>query len=60
MPTVIEGITFYTIPEVAEILRVTTNTVRNWIAKGRMKSIRIGRPIYITDKEVKEFLSKAM
>ena len=56
MATVIEGIKFYTIPEVAEALRVTPQTIRAWIKKGKIKSQRIGRPILITENNLKEFL----
>lgn len=56
MPTEIEGIKFYTVPEVAKAFHVTTNTVRTWIKSGRLKSQRIGRPILITEKNVREFL----
>ena len=58
MPTVIEGIKFYKVPEVAEALQVTPQTIRTWLKNGRMKSIRIGRPIYITEKSLKEFLAE--
>jgi excisionase family DNA binding protein len=56
MATVIEGIKFYTIPETAKALGVTPQTVRAWIKKGRLKSQRIGRPILITENNLKEFL----
>jgi len=56
MATIIEGIKFYTIPEVAENLKVTPQTVRAYIKKGRIKSQRIGRPILITEKNIREFL----
>jgi excisionase family DNA binding protein len=58
MATVIEGIKFYTIPETAEALQVTPQTIRAWIKKGRLKAQRIGRPILITDKNLREFLGK--
>ena len=60
MPTVIEGIKFYTIPEVAEALHVTPQTVRNWIRSGKIKSQRIGRPILITESNLKEFLKASL
>ncbi len=60
MPTVIEGIKFYTIPEVAEALQVTPQTVRNWIKSGKIKSQRIGRPILITESNLKEFLKASL
>jgi excisionase family DNA binding protein len=56
MPTVIEGIKFYTIPETAEALRVTPQTIRAWIKQGKIKSQRIGRPILITEDNIREFL----
>jgi len=58
MPTVIENIKFYKIPEVAEILLVSPQTVRAYIKRGRIKAQRIGRPIYITDKNLQEFIRK--
>ena len=56
MPTVIEGIKFYTIPEIADTLRVTPQTVRNYIKVGRLRGQRIGRPVYITETSLMEFL----
>jgi excisionase family DNA binding protein len=56
MPTEIQGITFYTIPEAAQELRVTPQTVRKYIKLGKLKSQRIGKPIYITKENLKEFL----
>lgn len=56
MPTTIEGIKFYRIPEIAEALQVTPQTVRAWIKTGRIKAQRIGRPILITEGNLKEFL----
>lgn len=60
MATVIEGIKFYRIPEVAEALQVTPQTVRNWIKEGKLKSQRIGRPILITEKNLREFLKPSL
>ncbi len=56
MPTVIENIKFYTLLETAEALKVTPQTIRAWIKQGRIKSQRIGRPILITEKNLREFL----
>ncbi len=58
MSTIIEGIKFYTIPETATALRVTPQTIRAYIKRGKLKSQRIGRPILITENNLKEFLSK--
>jgi excisionase family DNA binding protein len=56
MATEIEGIKFYTIPETAKALKVTPQTIRAYIKQGRIKSQRIGRPILITEKNLREFL----
>ncbi len=56
MSTIIEGIKFYTIPETAKALRVTPQTIRAYIKQGRIKYQRIGRPILITENNLKEFL----
>jgi len=60
MPTIIEGIKFYRIPEVAEALQVTPQTVRAWIKQGKLKSQRIGKPILITEKNIKLFLKDSL
>ena len=59
MATVIEGIKFYTIPETAKALNVTPQTVRAYIKQGRLKGQRIGRPILITENNLKEFLKES-
>jgi excisionase family DNA binding protein len=59
MATVIEGIKFYTIPETAQALKVTPQTIRAWIKQGRLKGQRIGRPILITENNLKEFLQES-
>ena len=56
MATIIEGIKFYTVPETAQALNVTPQTIRTWIKQGKIKSQRIGRPILITENNLKEFL----
>lgn len=59
MATIIEGIKFYTIPETAEALQVTPQTVRTYIKQGRLKAQRIGRPILITENNLKDFLKES-
>jgi excisionase family DNA binding protein len=60
MPTQIEGIKFYTIQETATALKVTPQTVRAWIKQGRIKAQRIGRPILITENNLKDFLKLSL
>lgn len=56
MPTTIQGIKFYTVLETAEELKVTPQTVRAYIKRGELKSQRIGKPILITEQNLKQFL----
>ena len=56
MATDIQGIKFYTIQETAKALQVTPQTIRSYIKQGRIKSQRIGRPILITENNLREFL----
>lgn len=60
MPTVIEGIKFYRIPEAAEALQVTPQTIRAWVKQGRIKATRIGRPLLITEKNLKDFIQQSL
>jgi len=60
MSTTIEGIKFYTIPETAKALRVTPQTVRAYIKQGKLRSQRIGRPILITENNLREFLRASL
>jgi len=59
MATIIEGIKFYTIQETAEALNVTPQTVRAYIKQGKLKGQRIGRPILITENNLREFLQES-
>ncbi len=58
MATEIQGVKFYTIQETAEALNVTAQTIRKYVKEGRIKGKRIGRPILITEKNIKEFLNR--
>jgi excisionase family DNA binding protein len=58
MSTIIEGIKIYTIPETATTLKLTPQTIRAYIKRLRLKSQRIGRPLLITENNLKEFLTK--
>lgn len=56
MPTLIEGIKFYTVLEAAKALNVTSQTIRAYLKQGRLQGTRVGRPILITEKNLREFL----
>jgi excisionase family DNA binding protein len=50
---------FITVPEVATLLRVRPQTVRNWIAGGTLPALKVGRRIRIWRKDFEEFLKDA-
>ena len=55
----IAGVKLYTIPEVAQVVGVTPQTIRRYIKKGRIKSNKIGRSIFITEKDLRNFAKGA-
>jgi excisionase family DNA binding protein len=59
MPTTIENIKFYTVTETAGLLNITPQTVRAYIKQGKLRGKRIGRPILITEKALREFIGEA-
>ena len=54
--TEIQGVTFYTVQEIAQLLDITPQTVRTYIKEGKLKGKRIGRPILITQESLSAFL----
>jgi excisionase family DNA binding protein len=56
MPKTIQGVTLYTIPEAAEELGVSTNSVRSYLRSGRLTGTRIGRPILITAEAIADLV----
>ena len=60
MPTIIEGIKFYTVQETAKELKITPQTVRAYVKQNKLKGKRIGRPLYITENNIKEFISEIL
>lgn len=52
----IEGTKFYTVIELTEILKVTKQTVRLYIRQGKLRGRRIGKPIYVSERDLRIFL----
>lgn len=50
-------IQFFTIAEVAEMLRVCTRTVRRWIAAGELVAHRFGNAVRIAEPDLRAFLA---
>ena len=47
--------TYYKVKEVAELLKVTRQTVYNWIRSGALKAERFGNSIRISAEELERF-----
>lgn len=48
---------FLNLNEVAERLRVTRQSVYNWVHSGKLKAVKIGREYRVSEAEVKRLLS---
>lgn len=48
--------TFLTVAEVAELLKVNQQTVRNWIDHGRLPALRVGRRVRIRRSDLDRIL----
>jgi putative molybdopterin biosynthesis protein len=48
--------TFYTPEELASMLKVTRQAIYNWIQRGRIEAVRIGRTVRIPGEEVERLL----
>lgn len=49
-----------TVSEASELLRLSPNTLQNWLSQGRLKRVKIGRKTFVARKEIEEFLDKAL
>lgn len=52
----IENIQLYTVSETANLLGITAQTVRSYIKNGKLNGQRIGRPVFISNNSIKEFI----
>lgn len=53
-----ENIKLYDVQETAEVLRITPQTVRQFIRHGDLKAKKIGRPYYIEESTIKEYIER--
>jgi len=49
-----------TVSEASELLRLSPNTLQNWLSQGRLKRVKIGRRTFISRKEVEGLLSSVL
>jgi excisionase family DNA binding protein len=51
--------TFLTVAEVAELLKLNQQTVRNWIDQGRLPALRVGRRVRIRRSDFERVLAES-
>lgn len=49
---------FYSIEEVADLLRVSPRTVRRWIKAGQLRAHRFGRTMRIACEDLQDFIAR--
>jgi excisionase family DNA binding protein len=47
---------FYTVEEIAGILKITKDNVRAIIRQGKLTAIKIGRELRVKESDLKEFI----
>lgn len=50
--------TFLTVAEVAELLKLNQQTVRNWIDQGSLPAVRVGRRVRIRRSDLERMLEE--
>ena len=50
--------TFLTVAEVAELLKLNQQTVRNWIDQGSLPAVRVGRRVRIRRSDLERILAE--
>ena len=58
MPTIIEDITLYSVPEVSQMLNVTTVSIRNYIKKGYLNGQKVMGRWVVLEEELQDFMDK--
>ena len=58
MPTTIKGLTLYSVPELSQLLDVTTVSVRNYIKQGHLKGQKVMGRWFVSEEDWGEFFNK--
>lgn len=48
---------YYTIEEVATLLKVHTNTVRGWIRQGKLKAVKVNTLTRVKETDLEQFIT---
>lgn len=51
-----ENMKLYTLQEVADVLRVTRQTIYNYVTAKRLKASKIGKEYRVTEEDLQDFL----
>ncbi len=55
-PLEIGGVKLYTVKDIAKAMEVEEQTVRRYIKRGYLQSRKIGRNIFITEQQLRDFI----
>ena len=55
-PLEIGGVKLYTVKDIAKAMEVEEQTVRRYIKRGYLQSRKIGRNIFITEQQLRDFV----
>jgi predicted site-specific integrase-resolvase len=58
MPTTIEDVTLYSVPEVSHMLNVTTVSIRNYIKQGYLNGQKVMGRWVVVEEELNKFLNR--
>ena len=56
--TTAENMKLYTLQEVADVLRVSRQTIYNYVTAKRLKASKIGKEYRVTEEDLQDFLKK--
>ena len=49
-----------TVQEVSDALRLSRNTINNWMSQQKLKRVKIGRRTFVSRAEIDSLLAKAL
>ena len=58
MPTKIDDVTLYSVPEVSHMLNVTTVSIRNYIKQGYLNGQKVMGRWVVVEEELNKFLNR--
>jgi excisionase family DNA binding protein len=50
---------YHTVEQIATMLQVVPDTVYRWIKEGKLKAVKAGRAVRVSDSALQEFLKPA-